>query len=207
MPLDFIRDYKKFEEKKTDKKKAQHLDIILKTYIDVNSPKELNLSGKDRKGIIEEIQKCGQLNNTDEWVCEKEPSVLLFSIFERARADLKDDSFGRFIMSDFWTNLIPKYIKNPDVMERLKIFDAEQKNERFEFQKPNLSEISSLKKSKKDSGHLSTDSETMIRKLSLKNFNVLKKLSEEEENFLKQDKKHGNQYLSKGIDYFKQRNN
>eukprot|EP01080_Neovahlkampfia_damariscottae_P004731 gene4731-8314_t len=204
MPLDFIRDYNKFEEKKTNAQKAKHLDYILKTYINVGTDKELNLSGKDRKAFLEKVESCGQLNNTEDWVSELVPKDLLFPIYERARADLKDDSFGRFIISDIWKNLIPKYIKNPDVMERLKIFDAEQKNQRFQFEKPNMDKLATVKR---QSMALSENSEQLLRKLSLNDFGLVKKLSDEEEQFLKMDKKLGGQYLTQGIQHFKKREN
>jgi tetratricopeptide (TPR) repeat protein len=187
MPLDFLRDFDKFEQKKTGAEKSAHLKYICETYINVNSEKELNLSGKDRKVVLKEIQESGQLDNPEEWVIEKSPQDLLFIIKERMFGELGNDSFGRFILTDFWIKLIPKYIKNPLVMERLRIFDAELKNEKYELYKPKPL------------------NQATARKLT---FNPLtKKLTPEEERMLMDDAQLAGDYLSKGIEFFKRKEN
>lgn len=88
---------------------------IVTTFIIQKSKKEINIAGKDRTAIIDVYTKTKGLGI---WNESRKPSEFLFNAKQTIIADLKYDSFGRFIYSKLGYEAIIKNINDENVIVR-----------------------------------------------------------------------------------------
>lgn len=93
----------------------KNLNYILNTYIKENSKMELNISGKLKRMLLNDIR--GYENMIDEeWKFEKTIHQLFEEIRKSIKNSLMNDPFPRFIRTDVGQSLYMKYIGDPDIM-------------------------------------------------------------------------------------------
>eukprot|EP01080_Neovahlkampfia_damariscottae_P005916 gene5916-9746_t len=195
-PLDYIRDCRdKIKEKMSDKEAIAAAKHLMETYIQVKSPMELNLSGKDRVKLLKEFEDTNQLSET-KWVVSKTPQQIFNKIKDTMMAELGSDNFPRFIVCDEWKAIQKNYAGNDKVMEKLKIYDFDDgKNE-----DDDEDEFDDLK----EGGKVEIIVEKIETPKVFQTKQFIKKDTFEEEEF-KPDKSKAQELLKKGIEDFKKK--
>eukprot|EP01080_Neovahlkampfia_damariscottae_P004920 gene4920-8508_t len=134
--LDFIRDHDNINEFVSDE---EHFEIgkkIYETYIAIKSPKELNLSGKLRKKIMDSLENSNQMK-FEKWILPKKPKEFYGEVYDLMKAELGTENFPRFIVSQYWKDIASNYEGNNDVMIESKIYnfqdDAHKTSQIFNF--------------------------------------------------------------------------
>jgi hypothetical protein len=90
--------------------------FLISNYIEVNSPREININGKMRREFLFKIEKSDQKSHLDEWKLHETPEEMLLEMRTKISTELYMDSFPRFVRSNIGYNAIKKYKSNPDVV-------------------------------------------------------------------------------------------
>eukprot|EP01080_Neovahlkampfia_damariscottae_P011257 gene11257-4076_t len=93
--FDFLLEVKKLETLKDEKLQAPKASEIIVTFVEVDSQKELNLSGELRNKTLKLFEK--QQNVYDKWVLDITPIQVFAECFKLVAGVLRHDSFKRFV--------------------------------------------------------------------------------------------------------------
>lgn len=94
-------------------KDFQFFHYLVKEYVEVKSPKELNLSGKSRSQVLEVAKM-----NLKEWSYEKTPLEVLEPIRMEIYNNLCTEAFTRFYLSELGYGIISKNAKNSAILSQ-----------------------------------------------------------------------------------------
>jgi hypothetical protein len=115
-PLEFLVFVSNLQNVKTKKNLIVKFLFLTSNYIEVNSPREININGKLRREFLSKIEKSDQKNHLNEWKLQETPEELLLAMRTKISTELYMDSFPRFVRSNIGYNAIKKYKSNPDVV-------------------------------------------------------------------------------------------
>jgi tetratricopeptide (TPR) repeat protein len=187
-PLDYIRDCReRIKEKMTDTEAIAATNYLFENYIDVKSPKELNLSGKERMRLFKDFEESQQLK-IKKWVLEKSCQQIFNKIKDTMIGELGSDNYPRFMVSDHWKEIQKNYAGNDKVMEKLKIYDfddGKKEEETFNEEEENQKV------------------EIIVAKIETPKVFQKKEEQEKEKEEFVPDKAKAQQCLKSGIEFFK----
>jgi tetratricopeptide (TPR) repeat protein len=129
-PFDFIMEYIALEEDYEDLENIKLLKHFLDVYFDENSENELNLNAKVKKQVLDTIETKKQLKEIQKWILGETLKKLFLPSQRAVSHDLAADSFARFTKSELWHSNAKKFIKNPEVMEKLEVFDVKESKDK-----------------------------------------------------------------------------
>jgi hypothetical protein len=111
---DFLMDVQNLETLKEDKQQIEKAKLIFSTYININSEKELNISGEIREKTIHSFRE--QHSNSNKWILEKSPKELFYECFHIISNVLRHDPFKRFIRTDECEKIMKIYQNHNSVI-------------------------------------------------------------------------------------------
>ena len=111
------------QKKKMSENIARALSIK-NTYLDVGSPKELNLDFQSRDAILQVFKKTEQEKDLKKWKFEKKPTQLFGTVFKQILVQMLFDKKARFIRTTDFMEYAAKNIMNEDLLikREIKVF-------------------------------------------------------------------------------------
>lgn len=128
-PMDFIKiimedENKTFKEEEALKKTKE----LVETYLKDNSVKGLNISGKNKKEIMDEYHLSIEKNK---WMMSEPYPIVFQKILKSLKDDLTIDTFPRFLRDDLCLKLFQKYWKDTKLFLPKVSYQYPIKNDHF----------------------------------------------------------------------------
>jgi len=110
-PWEFIREVTNL---KNAKNPAEEVQKIIKTFIEKNAPKEINLSNQNKTELMEVLKD--QLKESFFWIAKKTPEEIFADTIKIIKLELFMDNYPRFIRTKECLKVLQKFLKDAEVI-------------------------------------------------------------------------------------------